>query len=128
MTCINIYHSVIALPGPGGHAFGSFKERKGTHMWLRDSLPGHLTSETDNRPMARVMIYGYESAVAKSRNMQNLEDLATTFHTSLLALAAAPTIRPIILISHSLGGLIIKQVKRPKCFHYLHINNKCKRF
>ncbi|KAL6819172.1 hypothetical protein V8C40DRAFT_252626 [Trichoderma camerunense] len=100
---------VIALSGLGGHAFGSFKERGGTHMWLRDSLPGYLTSETDNKPMARVMIYGYESAVPQSKNMQNLEDLATTFHSSLLALAAGPTTRPIILIGHSLGGLIIKQ-------------------
>lgn len=80
-------------------------------MWLRDSLPGYLTSETDNKPMARVMIYGYESAVAQSKNIQNLEDLATTFHSSLLALAAGPTTRPVILIGHSLGGLIIKQVK-----------------
>lgn len=100
---------VIALSGLGGHAFGSFKERGGTHMWLRDSLPSHLTSETDNRPMARVMIYGYESAVAQSKSVQNLEDLATVFHSSLLALAAGPTTRPIILIGHSLGGLIIKQ-------------------
>ncbi|KAL6798387.1 hypothetical protein J3E68DRAFT_449339 [Trichoderma sp. SZMC 28012] len=78
-------------------------------MWLRDSLPHHLTSETDNRPMARLMIYGYESAVAQSKSIQNLEDLATVFHSSLLALAATPTTRPIILIGHSLGGLIIKQ-------------------
>ncbi|KKP01442.1 hypothetical protein THAR02_06438 [Trichoderma harzianum] len=105
------YHKidVIALSGLGGHAFGSFKERGGTHMWLRDSLPSHLTSETDNRPMARVMIYGYESAVAYSKSMQNLEDLATTFRSSLLALAAGATTRPIILIGHSLGGLVIKQ-------------------
>ncbi|KAL7948816.1 hypothetical protein V8C42DRAFT_312410 [Trichoderma barbatum] len=100
---------IIALSGLGGHAFGSFKERGGTHMWLRDSLPGYLTTETDQRPMARVMIYGYESGVARSKSMQNLEDLATTFHSSLLALASGPTTRPIILIGHSLGGLIIKQ-------------------
>ncbi|UKZ83246.1 hypothetical protein TrVFT333_011053 [Trichoderma virens FT-333] len=66
-------------------------------------------SKTDNRQMARVMIYGHESGVAGSRNMQNLEDLATAFHSSLIALAASPTTRPIILIGHSLGGLIIKQ-------------------
>ncbi|EHK27081.1 uncharacterized protein TRIVIDRAFT_34530 [Trichoderma virens Gv29-8] len=102
---------VIALSGLGGHAFGSFKERGGSHMWLRDSLPRDLTSETDNGQMARVMIYGYESGVAGSRNMQNLEDLATAFHSSLIALAASQTTRPIILIGHSLGGLIIKQVK-----------------
>ncbi|KPM39125.1 hypothetical protein AK830_g7453 [Neonectria ditissima] len=26
----------------GGHAFGSFKEKDGGHMWLRDALPFHL--------------------------------------------------------------------------------------
>jgi hypothetical protein len=114
MTLTNVL-SVIALSGLGGHAFGSFKEKKGNHMWLRDSLPYDLTSETTNKPMARVMIYGYESAVAQSKNMQNLEDLATTFHSSLLAMTAAPTIKPIILIGHSLGGLIIKQVKGLIC-------------
>lgn len=84
-------------------------------MWLRDSLSYDLISETSNKPMARVMIYGHESAVAQSKNMQNLEDLATMFYNGLLALAAAPTTRPIILIGHSLGGLIIKQVRCPLC-------------
>ncbi|PTB68134.1 hypothetical protein BBK36DRAFT_1114998 [Trichoderma citrinoviride] len=102
---------VVALSGLGGHAFGSFRERKGTHMWLRDSLPGHLTSEADGKPMARVMIYGYDSAVAQSKSMQNIEDLSTTFHNSLLASAGFSPTRPIILIGHSLGGLIIKQVR-----------------
>ncbi|KAL7811186.1 hypothetical protein V8C44DRAFT_330904 [Trichoderma aethiopicum] len=100
---------IVALSGLGGHAFGSFRERKGAHMWLRDSLPKHLTSETDGKPMARVMVYGYDSAVAKSKCMQNIEDLSTTFHNSLLASAGASPTRPIILIGHSLGGLIIKQ-------------------
>lgn len=79
-------------------------------MWLRDSLPHDLTSETNDEPMARVMIYGYESTVTGSKSMQNLEDFATKFNASLQTLANAMTIRPIILIGHSLGGLIIKQV------------------
>ncbi|PTB43606.1 hypothetical protein M441DRAFT_56598 [Trichoderma asperellum CBS 433.97] len=100
---------VIALSGLGGHAFGSFKERGGSHMWLRDSLPHDLTLETNNQPIARIMIYGYESTVARSESMQNLEDFATNFNASLQMLANATTTRPIILIGHSLGGLIIKQ-------------------
>lgn len=79
-------------------------------MWLRDSLPYDLTSTTTNSPMARIMIYGYESTVANSNNMQNLEDLATAFRGSLLTIATASTLKPIIFIGHSLGGLIIKQV------------------
>jgi len=46
-------------------------------------------------------------------NFQNLEDLATSFHNSLLVLARAPVVKSIILIGHSLGGLIVKQVFYP---------------
>ncbi|EHK49999.1 hypothetical protein TRIATDRAFT_261370 [Trichoderma atroviride IMI 206040] len=100
---------IIALSGLGGHAFGSFKERGGSHMWLRDSLPFDLTLESSVQPIARVMIYGYDSVVAESKSTQNIEDLATGFIGSLQRLANASIIRPIILIGHSLGGLILKQ-------------------
>ncbi|KAH7013380.1 hypothetical protein EDB80DRAFT_369920 [Ilyonectria destructans] len=93
---------IIAISGLGGHAFGSFKERGGAFMWLRDALPSDI-------PMARTMIYGYESTVAQSENIQNLEDLATSFCNSLLALLDGPTVRPIIFVAHSLGGLIVKE-------------------
>jgi hypothetical protein len=82
-------------------------------MWLRDSLPFDLTSDGDGRPLARVMIYGYESSVPRSKNIQNVEDLSTSFHHGLLALTGIQIIRPIIFIAHSLGGLIVKQVCLP---------------
>ncbi|KAH0495096.1 hypothetical protein TgHK011_008666 [Trichoderma gracile] len=105
--------SIVALSGLGHHAFGAFTDKSGTHMWLRDSLPWHLVSESSGKPMARVMIYGYESAIAGSKSMQNIEDLATTFHSSLYALAADPARRRIMFIGHSFGGLVIKQVGKP---------------
>ncbi|KAM0412754.1 hypothetical protein ACHAPD_007800 [Fusarium lateritium] len=100
---------VIAISGLGGHAFGSFKERGGDYMWLRDSLPSAITKDT-GEPMARVMIYGYESSIAQSKSIETLECLATSFRDSLLPLANSQMVRPIILVGHSLGGLIIKQV------------------
>ncbi|KAL6887937.1 hypothetical protein GGI43DRAFT_426058 [Trichoderma evansii] len=100
---------IVALSGLGGHAFRSFKERGGSHMWLRDSLPFDLTLETSDQLIARVMIYGYDSTIAGSKSMQNIEDLATKFNAGLQKPANASIIRPIILIGHSLGGLIIKQ-------------------
>ncbi|KAK0649643.1 hypothetical protein B0T16DRAFT_428330 [Cercophora newfieldiana] len=103
---------VIAISGLGGHAFGSFKERGRNYMWLRDALPNDLIGDKAHRPAARVMIYGYESTTVGSRNMQNLEDLATSFHSSLLALVDSPSMKPIIFIAHSLGGLIVKQVNK----------------
>ncbi|KAI9163486.1 Protein SERAC1 [Paramyrothecium foliicola] len=77
---------VIALSGLGGHAFGSFKQRAGEYMWLRDALPYDLVSDATGRPIVRVMTFG------------------------LLPRAAGPTVRPIIFVAHSLGGLIVKQV------------------
>ncbi|KAF5669914.1 kinesin light chain [Fusarium denticulatum] len=100
---------VIAISGLGGHAFGSFKERGGDYMWLRDSLPHDVVDKDTDNPIARVMIYGYESSVANSNSFQNIEDLATSFHSSLRILADSPTTRPVILVAHSLGGLIVKQ-------------------
>jgi hypothetical protein len=83
-------------------------------MWLRDSLPSDLTHENTIEPVASVMIYSYESSVANSNSFQNLEDLATSFHNSLLTLARTPATRPIIFIAYSLGGLIVKQVSSVK--------------
>ncbi|KAL6807195.1 hypothetical protein GGI42DRAFT_320215 [Trichoderma sp. SZMC 28013] len=71
-------------------------------MWLRDALPKDI-------PTARIMTYGYNSIIANSTSMQNLEDLATSFRDSLLPLVRSDTLRPIIFIGHSLGGLIVKQ-------------------
>ncbi|KAL6408358.1 hypothetical protein AUP68_08215 [Ilyonectria robusta] len=105
-----IHRSIVSISGIGGHAFGSFKERGEDHMWLPDSLPFDLIWEDTGRPMARSIIYGYESTVAQSDNIQNLEDLATSFHASMLALERGGTPRPIILVAHSLGGLIVKQM------------------
>lgn len=93
-------------------------------MWLRDSLPYDLTFQDTNIPMVRTMIYGYESKVSESTNMQNLEDLATALHTSLLPLANKPTMRPIIFVAHSLGGLIIKQVSSVHVVYLTKANSK----
>ncbi|KAK2595511.1 hypothetical protein QQS21_006786 [Conoideocrella luteorostrata] len=98
---------VIAVSGLGGHAFGSFKERDGDYMWLLDSLPYDLVDSKTELPMARIMIYGYNSQVVASHSMQELEDISISFRDSILNLAASS--RPTILIGHSLGGLVLKK-------------------
>jgi len=104
-------YSIVAISGLGGHAFGSFKEKGGEHMWLRDALPHDIKGEDDN-PLSRVMVYGYESSLQQSDSFQNIEDLGTAFRSSLLRLVGAGTIRPVVFIAHSLGGLVVKQVGR----------------
>ncbi|CEJ93767.1 hypothetical protein VHEMI09336 [[Torrubiella] hemipterigena] len=101
--------NVIAMHGLGGHAFGSFKERGGDHMWLLDSLPDDLIDPQTTRPMARILVYGHESAVENSSLFQDLEDVALSFREALLRLSSTLPVAPIMLIGHSFGGLIAKQ-------------------
>ncbi|RFU75120.1 hypothetical protein TARUN_7122 [Trichoderma arundinaceum] len=100
---------IVAVSGLGGHAYGSFKDKNGNYMWLQDSLPFDLTNDDSHRPIARVMIYGHKSTVNKSNSVQDIDDLATALHSSLLALSQNSRAKPIILMGHSLGGLIIKK-------------------
>ncbi|KAK1533432.1 hypothetical protein CPAR01_10140 [Colletotrichum paranaense] len=67
---------VIAMSGLGGHAFGSFKERGGPFMWLRDALPSDF-------PNARILIYGYDTQLVQSRSFQNLSDLGRALQIDL---------------------------------------------
>lgn len=77
-------------------------------MWLCDSLPRDL-------PGARVMIYGYDSQLQGSNSFQDIESLASSFREMLQALQtkaltdAIPRTVPLILIAHSLGGIIVKE-------------------
>lgn len=73
------FASVIALPGLGGHPFGSLKARGKDYMWLRDGLPKSL-------PSARVHIYGYDSHLQNSDSFQNLQDLGLKFAHALITL------------------------------------------
>lgn len=57
------------------------------------------------------MIYGYESTLSKSESVQTLDDLAIGFMEALSYLSGASIRRRILIIAHSLGGLIVKQVK-----------------
>ncbi|PHH80908.1 hypothetical protein CDD80_5828 [Ophiocordyceps camponoti-rufipedis] len=80
---------VIVLTGLGGHPIGSFKERGGTFVWIRDAL-------VNDFPEARIFTYGYNTEVKSTSSFQNLTDLGDK-----------P--RAIIFMGHSLGGLVIKE-------------------
>ncbi|KAK1458001.1 hypothetical protein CMEL01_15348 [Colletotrichum melonis] len=93
---------VIAMSGLGGHAFGSFKERGGPFMWLRDALPLDI-------PNARVLIYGYDSRLVRSSSFQNLSDLGRALQIDLRGIQDPRHSHSIVFIGHSLGGLVIKE-------------------
>ncbi|KFY93704.1 hypothetical protein V500_03565, partial [Pseudogymnoascus sp. VKM F-4518 (FW-2643)] len=101
----DVYADIIAVTGLAGHAFGSWAHSYQT-MWLRDYLPRDI----QNR--ARILIYGYESQLHGANTAKSIiSDYGNSFMQSLMDLRQHPSCRdrPLILIGHSLGALIIKQ-------------------
>lgn len=103
ITRLTVIHSCIAISGLGAHAFGSWKARNSSYMWLRDALPRDL-------PEARILTYGYDTRLAKSCNFQTLRAIASSFRASLKNVTSNMSQRrPLIFIAHSLGGLVLKR-------------------
>jgi hypothetical protein len=98
---------VLAVSGLGSHAFGSFVHKGDGHMWLSKSLPKDL-------PTARVMTYGYESGLQHSTSFANLGDLASSLQIAVSRLLRSGKKR-LVLIGHSLGGLLIKEALIRMC-------------
>ncbi|KAF5264692.1 hypothetical protein FOXYS1_4515 [Fusarium oxysporum] len=96
---------VIAVCGLGGHALGSFKEKNGRFVWLRDALPSDI-------PNARIFTYGYNSQLVDSQSFQSLTDLGRALQVDLEDIRDSDQSRSILFIGHSLGGLVIKETVR----------------
>ncbi|VZH89223.1 unnamed protein product [Fusarium fujikuroi] len=67
---------LVVVCGLGGHALGSFKEKNGRFVWLRDALPSDI-------PNARILTYGYDTKLSKSSAFQNLTDLGRALQIDL---------------------------------------------
>ncbi|KAI0471223.1 hypothetical protein F4859DRAFT_110994 [Xylaria cf. heliscus] len=75
-------------------------------FWPRDLLPQESMCKT-----ARIMTYGYDSDVIKFADNANLSTITDHGETLLNGLATVRTDcqnRPLMLIVHSLGGLVVK--------------------
>ncbi|KFY31660.1 hypothetical protein V493_00915 [Pseudogymnoascus sp. VKM F-4281 (FW-2241)] len=94
---------ILAISGLGSHAYGSYVHKLGGHMWLSDSL-------NKDCPFARVVIYGYNSKLQGSESFEDLDGLASSFQIALSRLTtSSKDKKPLVIIGHSLGGLVIKQ-------------------
>jgi hypothetical protein len=92
---------ILAIPDIGGHAYGSFVNRQDGHMWLSDSLPKDL-------PGARVMVYGEGHGLPGNNHTSTFRGLALSFYNVIGPLLRT-TNKPLVLIGHGLGGLLIKE-------------------
>ncbi|KAJ3918020.1 Alpha/Beta hydrolase protein, partial [Lentinula edodes] len=97
---------IVALHGLNGHAFRSWEyydsKTRERFMWLRDRLPEQI-------PAARVITYGYNANVYSDVSMGRMRTFAETFLERLRYIRERNPARPLIIIAHSMGGLIIKQ-------------------
>lgn len=93
---------VLAVSGLGSHPFGSFVHKEDGNMWLTNNLPRDI-------PAARVMIFGYESTLLHSTSHVQLDDLASPLQIAISQILRSKNKRPLLLIGHSLGGLLVKQ-------------------
>ena len=97
---------VVAVHGLMGDPFETWKHENGK-MWLKDFL-------VEDMPSARIMTFGYDSAVALSKSVGKIEDNALSLLNQLGVERSPPNPafwnkRPIAFVCHSLGGIIVKK-------------------
>ena len=113
--------SIVAVHGLDGHRERTWTAENG-RLWLRDFLPLEL-------PYARIFTFGYDSILTFSKSSATIADFAiglldeldnvrTGAHVRDQVIGVCTLVncrqekqRPLILIGHSMGGIVIKQVK-----------------
>ncbi|KAH7317172.1 hypothetical protein B0I35DRAFT_268011 [Stachybotrys elegans] len=98
----------IVVSGLSSHPFGSWKQRGGHFMWLRDA-------STWRSPGVRVLLYGYDTSLVRSESFQDIDDIGQKLGDFITAIRHTRTgeinyePRPLVFIAHSLGGLVVKE-------------------
>jgi lysophospholipase L1-like esterase len=114
----------VAVHGLGGDSIETWTHPKSHAFWLKDFLPQQI-------PDARIMTFGYNAAAAFGRSTSDVIDHAKSLLGSLVDKREEPEVhigedpqntireltqwqeknRPLIFIAHSLGGIVVKQVR-----------------
>jgi predicted esterase len=104
-------YRIVAIHGLGGH-----RERTFTNdgaIWLKDFLPEHNLIAPMN---PRVSTFGYNSAIAFGKSVSEVRDFAHQLLNELRRIReeSQSTGIPIVLVTHSLGGIVAKAVRRQR--------------
>ncbi|KAI1172154.1 hypothetical protein F4777DRAFT_524116 [Nemania sp. FL0916] len=86
------------------HAWDTWRTPAGPagRLWLRDDLPQQL-------PEARIFLYQYNSTTVYGKDKSTFVDKANAFLESIRLKRRGHDERPLLLLGHSLGGILIKQ-------------------
>ncbi|OAL23237.1 hypothetical protein AYO22_06287 [Fonsecaea multimorphosa] len=91
------------------------RDRKPVY-WPKDLLPHTV-------PNARILAYGYDThlghRLSSPRSQKSVYDFAKDFLTELEAARRSQPTRPLLLIAHSLGGVVVKEMLR-QSYGYLN--------
>ena len=104
--------SVCAVHGLNGNAFDTWMASQ--FMWLRDFLPSSHGFKN-----SRIMTFGYNSTLVNKGSEERLQDWANELleQLSRMRTTSAEKQRPIIMICHSMGGLVARQAMIQLHFH-----------
>ncbi|KAI5811817.1 hypothetical protein BZA77DRAFT_270912, partial [Pyronema omphalodes] len=97
-------YDIIAVTGLSAHAFGSWKSPdRADRMWLRDYLRLEFSD-------IRVFTWGYYSSIRNEKSTTFITALSRNFLEDVKQVREHETVsRPLILIGHSLGGLVLQK-------------------
>ncbi|RYP50073.1 hypothetical protein DL768_004359 [Monosporascus sp. mg162] len=86
------------------HAWDTWRTPAGPagRLWLRDDLPQYL-------PESRIFLYEYNSTAVYGKDRSTFIDKANTLLEAIRLKRRGAEQRPLLLLGHSLGGLLIKQ-------------------
>lgn len=114
-----MFCSIVFIPGLGGHPIGTWKQRKESYLWIKETLAERYHS-------ARILTYGHGAQVL-GNSFQSILDMGDRLKEALklarqqcpvsedaassMQSANLPQARPVAFIAHSMGGLIFKRVR-----------------
>jgi triacylglycerol esterase/lipase EstA (alpha/beta hydrolase family) len=86
------------------HAWDTWRKPSGSegHLWLRDDLPLHV-------PETRIFLYEYNSTAVYGKDRDTFIGKANELLEAIRIERDDMESRPILLLGHSMGGLLIKQ-------------------
>ncbi|KAJ5537510.1 hypothetical protein N7513_007160 [Penicillium frequentans] len=101
---------LVAIHGLNGDAIETWTHKETKVMWLKDLLPEAI-------PNIRIMTFGYNARFKNFTAQQDLRAISCKLLAELVDLRPAPEEkkRPIVLVCHSLGGIVAKKALLVGC-------------